>query len=194
MEASMRGADLGDRRFVLRPCFAADWPQTVRAFVAISVACGSIAIAFALAGYWPILAFAGLELAALGAALYVSARRSLDCEVVRVTEREIEIEKGRGRPQQRWVLQRAWTEVVLTLPAGSARSSELTLRSRGQRVVLGGFLDEEERRALARALHRVIGPMAEAAPLEADDDRPEMPAGDSLTRVHGRAGSNPFGE
>lgn len=194
MVASLRGGGLVDRRFILRPCFAANWPQTVRAFVAISCACGFIAVGFALAGFWPVLAFAGLELAALGVALYASARRSLDCEVVRITEREIEIERGRGRPQQRWVLQRAWTEVVLTSPARHGRESELSLRSRGESIVLGTFLGDEERRALAVALHRAIGPMAAAAPLEAGGGRREVPAEDPQSRVHGRAGSNPFGE
>ncbi len=176
MEASLRGGGLCDRRFILRPCFAADWPQTVTAFLAISFVCGSIAIGFAILGFWPILAFAGLELAALGGALYASARRSLDREVVHITEAEIEIEKGRGRPQQRWVLQRAWTEVALAPPGRRGHGSELSLRSRGERVVLGEFLEDGERRALAAALHRAIGPMAVATPLKADAGTPEVPA------------------
>src|SRR5262245_44660681 len=45
-----------------------------------------IAAVFAARGYWPILPFAGLELAALGAALWVTQRRNRYREVISVTD------------------------------------------------------------------------------------------------------------
>lgn len=170
MSIRPQGEIPADRHFVLQPCFAVNWPQTVRIFVAICVVCGGIAVAFALLGFWPILPFAGIELAALGTALYVSGRRSLDREVIHITEREVAIEKGRRRPERRWRLARAWTEVVLLPPVHRWREPRLALRSRGELIEVGAFLADAERRSLAQALRRHIGPMAVAAPLALDPE------------------------
>ncbi len=148
------------RCFVLAPNLAPDWGQTMRIFVGISVVCLGIALVCTWFGFWPVLPFAGIELTALGIALYVSARRSLDREVVHVGNGRVRIEKGRGRVEQSWELEQAWTEVVLRQMPRRWEETQLVLRSRGQEVILGGFLELEERRSLARELGRCIGPMA----------------------------------
>ncbi|HKJ95086.1 MAG TPA: DUF2244 domain-containing protein [Gammaproteobacteria bacterium] len=150
----------GLRCFVLRPSFAVDWRQTVSFFVVLSLVTVSIALTFTVMGYWPILPFAGLELSGLGVALYVSAGRSLDTEVVRVSEDRVEVEKGRRRPERHWDFSRAWCEVVLKPSGHPWYPPRLGLRSRGEWVELGGFLGEDERKELAGELRRWIGPMA----------------------------------
>lgn len=146
---------------VIRPGFAVDWPQTVRIFVSMAVTPLLLGIAFAAMGYWPILPFAGLEVTALGVALYVSARRSLDREVLRRVGDRLYIEKGRGRPQRCWQFQLAWSEVVMRPGAGG--QERVYVRSRGEAVELGEFLDEEARGRLAEELRAWIGPMGSAA-------------------------------
>ncbi len=155
-EASQQGDDCR----VIRPDFAVDWPQTVRIFVGMATVTLSVAAGFAAMGYWPILPFAGLEVMALGAALYASARRSLDTQVLRLSADWLLIEKGRRRPEQRWQFQRAWAEVVVEPTSGSG--VRVVIRSRGEAVEVGEFLAPEARWGLARELRSWIGPMGSA--------------------------------
>lgn len=195
MEAGVEDHGGDCREFVLRPCFEANWPQTVRIFVAMSAVCGGIALTFAFLGFWPIVPFAGLELGALGAALYVSARRSLDREVIRVTEGEVRVEKGRGRLESVQRLPRAWTEVVLTPSRKGWQEARLVLRSGGTEVVLGEFLAMADRRSLACELVACIGPMSVAGPLK-NAGSSVMVGGhqESRARIRDGDGFEPFGE
>ncbi len=150
----------GGRQFVLAPNIAPNWGQTVRIYLALSAGCLGVALVCTFMGFWPVLPFAGIELTALGIALYVSARRSLDREIVSVEDGRIRVEKGRGRVEQVWELDQAWTEVIHRQLPRRWEQTELVLRSRGREVKLGDFLEPEERRSLARELRRCIGPMA----------------------------------
>ncbi|WP_018718687.1 DUF2244 domain-containing protein [Arhodomonas aquaeolei] len=155
--ADPAGAD-GPRRFVLKPAFGGHWSETVSLFRGIAVVSLGIAGVLTWLGFWPVLPFAGLELALLGWALYVSARRALDTEVVTVSEEWVCIEKGRGRPEARWWLERYFSEVCV--PAPDAPGARLMIRCRGECVELGDFLAAGERRQLGRELYRCIGPVA----------------------------------
>lgn len=148
------------RRFVLRPNEAANWRQTLRIFLVAAIGYLVIGIGFAVVGLWPVLPISGLELTALAAALYVTARRGREAEVVRVYADAVEIEKGRRRLERRWRLDLVWSEVVLAEPTHPWYPRRLIIRSGSEQVALGDFLAEEERERLARELHRWIGPMA----------------------------------
>jgi len=155
------GTDGCDYR-VIRPEFAVDWRQTVWFFAVLSAHSLLIAVVFASLGYWPILPFAGLELSALGIALYVSARRSQDCQVVRVDGDKLHIEKGRRRPEQRWTFGHAWTEVTLAADRRRWHPCRVVIRSAGDSVEVGEFLDEAARKRLGAELQDWIGPMGRA--------------------------------
>lgn len=171
------------RRFVLAPNIAPDWRQTKIIFAGISTVCLGIALVCAWFGFWPVLPFAGLEVTALGWALYKSARRSLDREVIHVVDNAIVVEKGCGRVEQRFELDRTWADVELrTLPRrwGETR---LTLGARGERVTVGEFLEPDERRSLERALRACIGPVGRwgdgrpSAAVDADESERSWPPG-----------------
>lgn len=151
---------LSRRRFVLAPNIAPNWPQTVRIFMGLSAVCLGIGVVCAWYGLWPILTFAGLEVMALGAALYVSARRCLDREVIDIQGNRIRIETGRGRVEKVWEMDRAWTQVELRPVSYRWDEKQLVLCSREREVILGSFLDPEEKVSLARELKRCVGPMA----------------------------------
>ncbi len=182
------------RCFVLAPNMAPDWRQNVRFFAVTSVVVLGIALAFTWHGFWPILPFAGLELMALGAALYVSARRSLDREVIYISDSRICVEKGRGRVQRRWEMQPAWTEVVLRQLPRRWEHTQLVLRTRGTELELGSFLDADERKSLARELGRCVGPMggggsisSRPAAAEVFREADESPVTPDKTRLGDRA-------
>ncbi|MCC5858797.1 MAG: DUF2244 domain-containing protein [Ectothiorhodospiraceae bacterium] len=147
------------RCFVLRPNVGLYWRTTVRVYVITVIVTLTVALSFTLAGFWPILPFAGVELVALGVALYVTARRGRYREVVRIDERRIEIEKGYRGPEQSWAFDRVWSEVVLEPPAHRWHPSRLVIRCGAGAVELGAFLTEPERIRLGRELRRCIGPV-----------------------------------
>lgn len=154
VSADTAGPD-GARRFVLKPAFGGHWRETVAVFRAIAAVSLGIAAVLTWYGLWPVLPFAGLELSLLGWALYVSARRALDTEVVTVSDDWVCIEKGRGRPQRWWRFERYFSEVRVSAP-----EPQLMIRCRDECVELGDFLAAGERRQVARELYRCIGPVA----------------------------------
>ncbi|MCP5149933.1 MAG: DUF2244 domain-containing protein [Ectothiorhodospiraceae bacterium] len=143
-------------RFIIRPNRSLTWRQCKLFFVLMAVVMGAVATPFALAGYWPVLPFAGLELGALGLCLWLSAAGANDREVVEVDERRVSVERGRRDLRRVWEADRAWVQVTLEHPRGTWYPSRLALRSHGREVALGAFLNEEERRALAGDLRRAL--------------------------------------
>lgn len=150
----------GCRRIVLQPNIAVNWKQTLIAYGIAATTCLAVAIVFGLAGFWPVLPFAGMEVVLLGWALYVSAHRANECEVVIIGSDRIEVQKGRLRPESSWTLNIYWTEVALEPARHRWYSGRLLLRSQGRVVELGRFLHDDERAALARQLRCWVGPMA----------------------------------
>ena len=102
-------------------------------------------------GFWPVLPFAGLELAAVGWALSVSMRRSRYREVISFDDERVSIEFGLAGQgvSARIDLPRAWTRVWLEKD-GSRRNAptRLLFGSSAQRVVVAGCLTDEEREVL----------------------------------------------
>lgn len=149
-----------DRRFVLRPNRSISWKGTKWLFAAMVLLSMMIALTFGAAGFWPVIPFAGLELLALGTALYLCARRCHWSEVVSVRPDCVEVAKGRHGPEQCWHFPRAWAKVELLVPLHRQYPSKLIIRSHGREVELGAFLNEGERQALASDLRQAIQAIA----------------------------------
>lgn len=145
-----------DCRLVIRRNCSLTWSQTKRAVCVIAIAPLSIAFLFALAGLWPIVPFAGLELLALWSCFYHLARRACECEVVTVSAGEIVVEKGSKRVERKWSLERDRVVIALEHSTGTWYPSRLLIRARTQVVEIGGFLVEEERAELAVELHQMV--------------------------------------
>jgi uncharacterized membrane protein len=116
----------------------------------------------ALKGFWPILPFAGLEMALLAWALKVSLERRFHSQTITVTESNVSVESRHRASSERVVFPRHWAQVKLRRPAASLHPSRLTIESHGRQCELGSFLTEEERRGLARRLARLIGRVNES--------------------------------
>ncbi len=139
-------------RFVLQPNRSLSWRGSVLFFFSLCLVSGAIAAGFSLLGFWMILPFAGLEMLALGAGLYVVARRCYEREVICIGGESIHVERGGACPRQCWTLARRWARVVLEQCPGGWYSSRLLLCSRDRAVEIGRFLHEDERRRLAADL------------------------------------------
>ena len=132
--------------------------------VACIAPCG-IAFVLALKGFWPILPFAGLEMALLGWALKVSLARRFHRQTITVTDSDVSVESRDRANYAQVVFPRHWAQVTLRHPESRLHPSRLTIESHGRQCELGGFLTEEERRGLALRLQRLIGRINESPSL-----------------------------
>jgi uncharacterized membrane protein len=123
------------------------------AAIAVVGFCGGLA--FFLMGAWPIVGFFGLDVALIYWAFKASYRSGRAHEIIRLTPRELTVERvsptGRSR---RWSFQPYWLRVELEERAG--RTSRLTLQSHGRAFEVGGFLTSEERDEVATALRHAL--------------------------------------
>lgn len=131
-------------------------------FAAACIAPCGVAVFLALRGFWPILPFAGLEMALLAWALRASLERRFHRETITVTESQVSIERCNRERSSRVVFPRHWAQVKLRRPAARLHPSRLTIESHGRQCELGSFLTEEERRGLALRLQRLIGRVNES--------------------------------
>ncbi|HEY2274278.1 MAG TPA: DUF2244 domain-containing protein, partial [Steroidobacteraceae bacterium] len=67
----------------------------------------------ALKGFWPILPFAGLEMALLAWALKVSLERRFHSQTITVTESNVSVESRQRLGSERVVFPRHWAQVKL---------------------------------------------------------------------------------
>lgn len=127
----------------------------------------SFAIAgfMALQGFWPVLPFAGLEMALLGWALKVSLDRRRQGETITVSDNEVSVETRSGERRVQVVFPRHWAQVKLRRPSSRLHPSRLMIESHGRGCEVGSFLTEEERRGLALRLERLIGRVNESPAL-----------------------------
>jgi len=145
-------------------------PADARRFFGL-VAFTSLAIAgfFVAKGYWPVLPFAGLELALLAFALGASLKRRHYLETVEISDSDITITaRGPGGVHESR-FSRHWAKVTLRGPRGW-QPSRLLVESHGRACEIGAFLTEEERRALGRRLTALVGRTSDSPALAERDE------------------------
>ena len=133
-------------------------PKSARCFVA-GVAAPTFGIAgiLTLQGFWPVLPFAGLEIALLVWAVRTSMRAGAERETIAITDEWITLTRGSGEREGSSVFNRHWTRVTLHAPLAALHPSRLTLESRGRVCEVGRFLTEDARQSLAARLQQLVG-------------------------------------
>jgi uncharacterized membrane protein len=120
------------------------WVLAVIAATTLGVAAGATAF-----GAWPVMPFAGLEVALVALAFRVLRMHDADFERLEIGEHEVRVEAREARTVTRFVAHRAWARVVLR--ENGARCT-LRLAYAGRTVPLGRMLSDEGRRQLAESL------------------------------------------
>ena len=141
---------------VLRPNQSANW-QTVLLIVSlISFVIFCIALYMASIGAWLILPFSGLEIFVLVLANYYFLRRNARQEVIVFSADSVTIERGIKRPTQTIRFQRYWTKSKTIQPAHPRYPKKIALYCKNQQVIVGNFLNEEDRKTLAELLKDML--------------------------------------
>jgi uncharacterized membrane protein len=111
-----------------------------------------IAAGFSLIfGAWPILPYAGVEMALLYFALRYIDRHAGDYERITIRGNTVFLEQRDGATVTRLELNRHWAQVVWR-----PGTSRLALRSHGREIEVGRHLCEGERLEMARDLRREL--------------------------------------
>ena len=149
----------------LFPNCALTWRGALFFYAFVSASSLGVAIYFTVHGYWPVLPFAGLELAALGVALWISMQRGAYREIISIYPDRIVIEKGRPNANESTVFPLHWAHVNLRHLRTASHPSKLTISSHGRSCEIGACLTESERLGLSRRLEELIG-QTKQTPLE----------------------------
>jgi uncharacterized membrane protein len=122
--------------------------------VYLSLCTASLAIAggFWWAGAPTVMAFAGLELLLLGAALAAYARHATDCETITLAGRELAIEHRCGVGVESSHFRAEWVRVEPARGDGSL----VEVSGEGQRTCVGRYLRPEWRGQLANELRLAL--------------------------------------
>ena len=143
-------------RVLLRPNRSLTWTQAKRFFALMCAVCLTVAGFFAIQGYWPILPFAGLELAALAYCLWWVGVKAEQRELVRIAADRVTVSRGSRDLAQIWDAHPSWARICLKSSGSSWYPSQLVLRSHGKEVAIGEFLTECERQQLAKTLQEAL--------------------------------------
>lgn len=143
-------------RIVLSPNRSISWSLLWRFYVMTCVLSFSIAMLFAMLGYWVVIPFSGLEMLLLGAGLYVTCRNVHRKEVISLTDRVIKLEKGCISVQKEWEFDRYWTRLNVEKTNGLGSKTQLKIGSHGNYIEVGSFLNENEKERLAFVLNKGI--------------------------------------
>jgi uncharacterized membrane protein len=147
-------------RLVIGPNASMSGAQALRFFAGMCAVCLGLGGVMAARGYWPVLPFAGLEVAALGAALWVVLRRNRYREVLRFDAQHLTVEFGLAGEGARSSCQwpRGMTRVWLERSANRHEPTRLVLSCGGQQLIVGQCLTDAERAQLAARLQELIHP------------------------------------
>ena len=126
--------------------------QLLAVYAALCVVSLTIGLGFWWQGAPAVLAFAGLELAALGLALLVFARHAADRETITLDGHELAVEHRCGSSTRRTQFRSAWVRVE---PRG-AQGSLVELSGEGVSACVGRYLPAHLRADLAQELRTAL--------------------------------------
>ena len=109
----------------------------------------AIAGGAAAIGAWPVMPFAGAEVALLVIAFHVFGRHDADFERLEIGEHEVRVESREAARVTRFVANRSWAHVILR---SRGECCTLDLAYAGKVVPLGRLLSDDGRRRLAQEL------------------------------------------
>ncbi|WP_293394028.1 DUF2244 domain-containing protein [Nevskia sp.] len=147
-----------DTLLVVRPNASMSVRAAQGVMLVMATVCLSIAGLFTWHGFWPVLPFAGLELAALAWALQVSLRRNRYREVIEFDDQRLRVECGMSGEGAALLVDwaRSMTRVQLEMGPHRNDPSRLKLVNGSQSLELGRCLTDGERERLATRLRELI--------------------------------------
>lgn len=153
-------ADIDERsrtgRIILQPNASWTWRANLLLLYTLMAVSFTIAIAFMLDGAWLILPYSGVEMISVGLAIYFCVRRCNLQEVITVSEHEVLVERGIRGPEEQWQYHRVWAKFLVKKPQHPWRRTVIAIRSHGNELEIGSFLNDFDKDALIGELKRIV--------------------------------------
>lgn len=143
---------------VVQPNASLSMKQALWFMASISLVSLGVAGYLALQGFWPVLPFAGIELAALALALWVSMRDNAYREVIRVDGGQVLLEFGMAGEGARTRVELPRSMVRIWSRRQFAGDISVLLVCGEQRFELGRCLGPQDRSSLVERLREVFRP------------------------------------
>ena len=141
---------------VAKPNHSSTWRNNKLALLAISVPSLGAAIGFTALGAWPVLPFAGAELAVLAATLYYVNWKLEYRHVITLSEHSVRIDKGHYAPKRRWQFERDETALAVTPERHPWEGPRLSVHGRRESVQVGEFLNRDDCLSLLALLRKEL--------------------------------------
>lgn len=120
----------------------------------ITLVCGGIGVIFYFLGAALILPFAGLELSILFIAFYLSFKWSSKREKIYISQDIVKVERGVNKAEYSWKEFRTFT--YFKIKKEKDKTFRLSFRSKGQDIVIGEFLNEDDKKILRDEITSII--------------------------------------
>ena len=120
----------------------------------ITLVCGGIGVIFYFLGAALILPFAGLELSILFIAFYLSFKWSSKREKIYISQDIVKVERGVNKAEYSWKEFRTFT--YFKIKKEKDKTIRLSFRSKGQDIVIGEFLNEDDKKILRDVITSII--------------------------------------
>ena len=141
---------------VLRPNNSLTWKLNLVLLLVVAGVSLSIALSFLIAGAWVILPFSLVELILLALCIHYVAKQCARQEVITISEYEVIVEMGIRKPTKKACFQRIWSKFFVRPGKRAQDPEKVVIRSHGNELELGEFLNKEDKANLIRILRRTV--------------------------------------
>ena len=143
-------------RILIRPNQSISWKSSIFFILVIAFTCLTIGLGFAYVGATLILPFAGLEVLFVGICVYLVLNKTSQQEVITLSKDKLIIEKGTYKIKKVWEYFRLWSYISVERAKHPWYPAHIVVTSKGERVPLGDFLNEQEKEELVSNLETII--------------------------------------
>ena len=142
----------GITQLTLSPNKSMSWETNKKILFAMFLLNMSIAAGWVYMGAWPVLPFAGLEIALVGLGMYYVSWKLNFKEVLIIDSQSFVLQKGVYFPKQEWTWHKQDIKVI-KIPSNYRLSpAQLVVASAEEEIEIGNFLNLEEKKRLVQEL------------------------------------------
>ena len=148
----------GTQCIIAQPNCSADWKTNKQLLIYLGILAGIISTTFGMLGIWAVAPIAGIEITALGGALYIVCRRQQQRHVLYFLQDHVVIEKGTCHPTMSWCCSKESVSIIVQRQSHPWDPIKLSLcylqGSNLQLISIGDFLNKTDSQQLLNVLRQ----------------------------------------